>query len=390
MRAVDLFCGCGGMSLGFQQAGVELMAAFENWPLAAACYRRNFSHQVYESDLSNVAAAIQAIQPLNVDLIIGGPPCQDFSIAGSRKEGIRADLTIAFAKIVVGVSPKYFVMENVERAKNSLTYAHARQLLKKHGYGLTERVLNACYFGVPQNRKRFFCIGIKDTADNSIDGLLSTNQSVLPMTIREYYQQHNLQLPFEHYYRHPRTYNRRGIFSVDEPAPTIRGVNRPKPTKYHKHDRDAVDPQAVRSMTAAERATIQTFPSNFLWLDSSANTEQMIGNAVPVKLAEHVAKSLRAYDDGNKCEKDIGFTEWLIQKKGYSIRAASDVLSRIKRANRIITVEDHSLEDTIQVLEQSVNFSMINKTVQSQIKRALRFYHEYNDREEVQENGTQI
>ena len=390
MRAVDLFCGCGGMSLGFQQADIDIVAAFENWPFAAACYRKNFKHPVYEIDLSEVENAVRLISPLKPDLIIGGPPCQDFSNAGNRQEGKRADLTLAFARIVVAASPHYFVMENVERASLSKTYANAKKLLKDSGYGLTERVLNACYYGVPQNRKRFFCIGIKGAPDNSMDGILSSNQSVLPMTIRDYYAHNNMELPFEHYYRHPRTYNRRGVFSVDEPAPTIRGVNRPRPANYQRHANDVVDPENIRAMSAYERAIIQTFPDNYAWPDSSANTEQMIGNAVPVKLAEHVARAVLAYSQGFANDKDLRFVDWLIQIKRYSPRAASDVLSRIKRANRIITIEDHSLENTLQALEQSDDFSLINKTVQSQIKRALRLYHEYCDREEVQENGTQV
>lgn len=388
MRAVDLFCGCGGMSLGFQQAGIDIVAAFENWPFAAACYRKNFKHPVYEIDLADVKKAVEIIKPLNPELIIGGPPCQDFSNAGNRKEGKRADLTLSFARIVVAISPRYFVMENVERASLSQTYSNAKELLQSNGYGLTERVLNACYYGVPQNRKRFFCIGIKDSPNNCIDGMLSSNQSVLPMTIRDYFTNNNLELPFEYYYRHPRTYSRRGIFSIDEPAPTIRGVNRPKPTSYQKHANDVVDPENVRAMSAYERAIVQTFPNNYTWPDNSANTEQMIGNAVPIKLAEHVAKSVLAYSLGEKNDQDIRFVDWLIQIKGYSTRAASDVLSRIKRANRIVTIEDHPLEETLQVLVQSDDFSMINKTVQSQIKRALKLYHEYCDREEVRNNGT--
>ena len=382
MRAIDLFCGCGGLSLGFQQAGVEIVAAFENWPYAVACYRQNFQHPVIEIDLSNVKKAISYIAPYTPDLIIGGPPCQDFSIAGNREEGKRADLTLAFAEIVCSLAPRYFVMENVERASCSRTYATARKLLKDNGYGLTERVLNACYFGVPQNRKRFFCIGVKGASDNAIDGLLLSGQSVLPMTIREYYNQNEMAIPFDYYYRHPRTYNRRGIFSIDEPAPTIRGVNRPRPSQYRKHENDASDPEHVRSMTPRERATIQTFPLTFHLPENSSSAEQMIGNAVPVKLAEHVGRCVMAYSKGADNGNDLRFIDWLMQRKNYSSRAASDVLSRIKRANRIVTLDEHDLDEILITLQTSNEFSRITKTVQSQIKRALRFYYEYCNREE--------
>lgn len=378
MRAIDLFCGCGGMSLGFQRAGIELVAAFENWPFAADCYRNNFQHQVFETDLFDTENAINTILPFKPDLIIGGPPCQDFSIAGNREEGKRANLTISYAKIVVAIAPRFFVMENVERASSSQAYATAKALFKANGYGLTERVLNACYYGVPQSRKRFFCIGIKDAPDNAIDGFLTGTQAVLPMTIRKYYEQNNMVLPFEHYYRHPRTYTRRGIFSVDEPAPTIRGVNRPRPAQYQRHAKDSSDPMHARSMTAYERAIIQTFPENFIWPEPSANTEQMIGNAVPVILAEHVARSIISYAEGTTNEQEILFIDWLTQKKGYTCRAANDVLSRIKRANRIIRIDNFTLQGSLRHLQESELFLQINKTVQSQIKRALRLYHEYH------------
>lgn len=386
MRTVDLFCGCGGMSLGFQAAEYELVAAFENWDFAANCYRNNFHHPVFETDLSNVTEAINAIRPLRPEVIIGGPPCQDFSNAGNREEGERANLTLSFAQIVCAVSPRYFVMENVGRAAESNAYAEARRLFIEHGYGLTERVLNASYFGVPQRRKRFFCIGILGAEENALDSLLTGDQSILPMTVRQYYQQQHLPLPFEHYYRHPRTYRRRGIFSVDEPAPTIRGVNRPRPAQYQRHAADSAAPEDVRAMTLRERATIQTFPATFILPDASAKAEQIVGNAVPVKLAEHVASCLMQYARGQANEHDIRFTDWLINRKNYTLRAASDVLSRIKRANAIVEIENNNLHETLRLLDASPIFAQINASVRSQIRRAIRLYHEYTTREENAEH----
>ena len=108
MRTVDLFSGCGGMSLGFQSAGYNIVAAFENWPAAIECYKQNFKHPVIETDLSIVDEAIIRIKKYQPDLIIGGPPCQDFSNAGNRTEGERAELTHSFAKIITAVKPKFF------------------------------------------------------------------------------------------------------------------------------------------------------------------------------------------------------------------------------------------------------------------------------------------
>ena len=218
------------MSLGFQKAGFDILAGFEHWNVAISCYKRNFIHPVEDVDLSNVELSVQTIKKYSPDIIIGGPPCQDFSGAGNRVEGDRANLTVSYAEIIKEILPKYFVMENVERAASSEAYKKARIIFKEAGYGLTEKVLDASLCGVPQKRKRFFCIGFKNGHDSFLDGLLSTNQSVFPLTVREYFQKENYDLPMEYYYRHPRSYKRRGIFSVDEPSPTIRGVNRPKPS----------------------------------------------------------------------------------------------------------------------------------------------------------------
>src|SRR3546814_3143548 len=114
------------------------------------------------------------------------------------------------------------------------------------------------------------------------------------MTVRRFLEQEGDGLTFEHYYRHPRSYSRRGIFSVDEPAPTMRGTNRPMPPNYRRHEGDTTDPSAgeVRALSAAMRARIQTFPTAYRWIGPRTHVEQMIGNAVPVRLRseEHTSE----------------------------------------------------------------------------------------------------
>lgn len=292
---VDLFSGCGGMSQGFINAGYNVLAGFELWTPAVLCYKANFSHQLYELDLSNVEKATKFITGLKPDIIIGGPPCQDFSQAGKRVESARASLTGSYAEIVKGVKPKYFIMENVDRARMSNAFAYARQIFKECGYGLTEIVLDASHCGVPQKRKRFFCIGSMNERDGFLDEYFSARQSASAMTLRDYFGD---SLGFEYYYRHPRNYNRRGIFSIDEPAPTMRGMNRPVPKGYPGHHLDAAPLASdIRALTTEERAWIQTFPKDFKFVGNKTDVEQMIGNAVPVKLAEFVANALRYYID---------------------------------------------------------------------------------------------
>lgn len=126
MPVVDLFCGCGGLSKGFELAGFNVVAAYDEWQSALTCYNANFNHNAQSLDLGNVENAVNTIRPFNPTIIIGGPPCQEFSNAGKREEGVLADLTFKYAQIVTSVLPQYFVMENVPRVKGSKAYAKAR------------------------------------------------------------------------------------------------------------------------------------------------------------------------------------------------------------------------------------------------------------------------
>lgn len=377
MRTVDLFCGCGGMSLGFQNAGFELVGAFDAWQQAVACYNANFNIDAQLKDLSKKNTSLAAIRPLLPEIIIGGPPCQDFSSAGIRSEGERADLTISFAKLVKSIKPRYFVMENVSQAQKSNAYSEAKTLLKKAGYGLTEKVLDASKCGVPQKRKRFFCIGALKAKDGFLDEYLEDNQSVLPLSVREYFEDNGYNIDFDFYYRHPRTYSRRAVFSVDEPAATIRGVNRPKPPEYVKHPNDASDPDGVSALTTRQRALIQTFPLDYVFDNNQQIAEQMIGNAVPVNLATHVANALMAYHEGHTEKQSISFSEWLAKKYGFSQLVAKDTISRLMRANRILPISTFTEKDYLNELEKTDEFAELKDSVKPQIKRAVHLYYEF-------------
>ncbi len=167
----------------------------------------------------------------------------------------------------------------------------------------------------------------------------------------------------------------------------MRGVNRPVPKGYPGHPNDACELNAsVRALTTAERALIQTFPNDFVWSGSKTDTEQMIGNAVPVKLAEFVAMALKEYivfkensldvtsDYGWKME---GFQEWLVIEIQYSERAARDVVSRCKRSERILHCSKRLDAYYIFLLQQEAEYQALSATVRSQIKRAINLQLEY-------------
>lgn len=295
MKCIDLFSGCGGLSLGFEKSGLEVVAAFEYWEPAIEVYKNNFTHPIFNQDLTNEQEAIEKIRMFSPDLIMGGPPCQDFSSAGKRDitQG-RADLTYHFANIVCAIKPKWFVMENVEQIKKSHILEDVIKQFEHSGYGLTAVILDASLCGVPQSRTRFFLIGHMGDQHNQLTGILRKNLSEKKMTIRDYLGD---QLGVNVYYRHPRNYNRRGIFTIDEPSPTVRGVNRPIPKGYtlNSCDPENVDLQNVRPLTTIERSYLQTFPNTFKFSGTKTNLEQMIGNAVPVNLGAFIANAIKEY-----------------------------------------------------------------------------------------------
>ena len=316
MKIVDLFCGCGGLSLGFQNAGFEIVAAYDKWQAALSVYQKNFEHECKMLDLSNIEDCVAEIESKHPDMIIGGPPCQDFSSAGKRDEDNgRGDLTVNYAQIINRIRPKWFVMENVERITKTKKLIDAKKIFKEAGYGLSWQVLDASKCGVPQKRKRFFMIGKLHEQDDFMAPFLQSGLSKTSMTLREYFGD---SLGVEYYYRHPRSYARRGIFSIDEPSPTVRGVNRPMPKGYEIRDNDPVkSKEGIRALTTIERSYIQTFPKTFKFEGSKTELEQMIGNAVPVKLAEYVATSIKKYlkEPHRERNLEIDFQQFLLEDR---------------------------------------------------------------------------
>ncbi|QMV27405.1 hypothetical protein GRI33_07000 [Brucella sp. BO3] len=166
-----------------QKARFELAQAYDAWQPAVDTYRINIGPHVWQHDLKDIFNVGPMIAKIAPDMIAGGPPCQDYSIAGERQEGENAGMTKAFAMLICIARPRWFLMENVGQATKSKAWAEARTMLQKPGYGLTVAKLDASYFGVPQSRKRLFVVGRLGERDGFLTSALmaarSTNQTTL-------------------------------------------------------------------------------------------------------------------------------------------------------------------------------------------------------------------
>lgn len=170
--AVDLFAGAGGMTLGFEQAGFDVLAAVELDPIHASVHEYNFPFwtTICRSVSQTSAQEIReqsAIGDRDIDVVFGGPPCQGFSLMGKRDlSDERNSLVFDFLRLVLDLQPKYFVLENVR----GITIGKQRQVLEtvmtefpQHGYQVRQnpQILNAANYGVPQNRQRLFLLGCR-------------------------------------------------------------------------------------------------------------------------------------------------------------------------------------------------------------------------------------
>ncbi|MGB3536446.1 MAG: DNA cytosine methyltransferase [Microcoleaceae cyanobacterium] len=170
--AVDLFAGAGGMTLGFEQAGFDVLAAVEIDPIHCAIHQYNFPNStIFCEDIAKLSGdTIRHHSTINerpIDVVFGGPPCQGFSLMGKRLlEDPRNQLVFHFMRLVAELQPKFFVLENVKGMAAGKHQQFIQELIDKftyYGYSvqLPYQVLNAADYGVPQKRERLFLIGSK-------------------------------------------------------------------------------------------------------------------------------------------------------------------------------------------------------------------------------------
>jgi site-specific DNA-cytosine methylase len=165
---LDLFCGAGGLSLGFGWAGYNIVAANDNFKQACETYRANHEEAILiEGDITDKKIQSQLLEKAKkgkVDIVVGGPPCQGFSNAGKRMiDDPRNFLYKEFVNVVKKIKPKVFLLENVEgimTSNNGKTYEEIKRNFEELGYKVAGHKLLAVTFGVPQKRKRVIIIGV--------------------------------------------------------------------------------------------------------------------------------------------------------------------------------------------------------------------------------------
>lgn len=336
-RVADLFCGAGGLSLGFTNAGFEVVFSTDNDHNSLETYRRNLGDHAKLIDLAQgtptaIAREIQEISG-RVDILVGGPPCQGFSVQRrGDADDPRNHLLLRHVQIGLKLKARAIVIENVptilgERGAPQLS--EALKLLERSGYSVYKKILQAADYGVPQLRKRAFVVAFDKqyTPDFQFPPLLLEPENY--RTVRdalidvppppENYSPHptipnhqrrkisplnlerlsyvpegggrldipeHLRLPChtkDNGHRHLDVYGR---MSWDKPAPTITAM-------FDNFTRGRFGhPTEARNITNREGARLQTFPDNFIFTGDQKSVARQIGNAVPPKLAEAVARSI--------------------------------------------------------------------------------------------------
>jgi len=324
MKLLSLFSGCGGLDLGFEKAGFEIPVANEYDPTIWETYTVNHPQtKLIKGDIRHIKASDF---PDDIDGIIGGPPCQSWSEAGSMRgiDDLRGQLFYEYIRILKNKQPKFFLAENVSGMlanRHSEAVKNIIAMYKDCGYDVTVTLVNAKNYGVAQERRRVFYIGFrKDLNINFKFPKGSTYDNDKKITLRDiiWDLQFSVVPAGEKNYHNPKAINNNEYFtgayspifmsrnrvkSWDEQAFTVQASGRqcqihpqaPKMTFISQNKREFVKGKEnlYRRMSIREIARIQGFPDSFKFIyDYTDNAYKMIGNAVPVNLAYEVAVAI--------------------------------------------------------------------------------------------------
>jgi DNA (cytosine-5)-methyltransferase 1 len=305
VKVVSLFSGAGGFDLGFAQAGHEIVWANDMYHDAVETYKLNLGNHIQCKKIETV----EGNDVPDCDIIIGGFPCQGFSIANTKRhtDDERNKLYLELVRIIKCKRPMFFLAENV---KGITTLANGKIIEMIHqdfanlGYIVKREILNAADFGVPQQRQRIFIAGVRDDIDFDFEFPAKTHNSKGTDGLQKWVGSGEalatLPDPDKPHKIHNHSYSKYklrfnkylGHRTIDplKPAPTVtaRGDDKGGVVVLHH-------PNNLRRMSCRELAIIQGFPIDYEFFGSQSSVYRQIGNAVPPPLALAIAKQFNAY-----------------------------------------------------------------------------------------------
>lgn len=307
MKVVSLFSGAGGLDLGFIMAGHDIIWANDLYGDAVETYRRNLGNHIVCDDIFNV----NADDVPDCDIIIGGFPCQGFSVANTKRheKDERNALYKQLIRIIDAKRPKFFLAENVKGLTNLAKGKVFEMILNDFrdlGYVVKYKILNAADYGVPQTRQRVIIVGVRNDVNfvynfpgpthdkdgaNGLPKWVSVADAMKPIPdpdapnniLNHTYSKYKLQ--FNGYLGHR-------PLDPDKPAPTVtaRGDNKGG-VVILPH------PNGLRRMSCRELATVQSFPMDYEFIGNNSSIYRQIGNAVPPLLGKVIAEVFNEYKE---------------------------------------------------------------------------------------------
>jgi len=326
IKAISLFCGCGGADLGliggfnylgrnYQSTGIEIVHSSDIDAKAVSTYNLNFKHKADVSDVKNLS-----FKRTSADMVVGGFPCQAFSTVNPNKkpEERENQLFWQLARVIEKVSPKIFVAENVKgfyRLKNGYYFNLAKDEFERIGYKVFHQLMNASDFGVPQKRERLIMIGVKNSIKRDFvfpdpshgDGkypkvtLRKVIESLVPDDPKYYFSKRAVEGV-----KRAKPNMKRALYQdLDNQCLTITSHL----AKVSLNSRDPVllvdqNKELYRRFTPKEASKIQSFPDNFAFAGSEADAYRQIGNAIPPVLMWQLAKEISNQIFGLSLSKD--------------------------------------------------------------------------------------